>query len=106
MIFFQYGLLLPVVKELTKTMTLTKEDLIRSLPFLFNSAEFRIEENIIHYSNAGKWLEIHIQELPVLSLGSLLLPQIHVKFRFHDHTDCQIDQFMKNFNQINLRGGG
>ncbi len=106
MMFFQYGQLLPVVKEKTKTMSLTKGNLIRSLPLLFSPAEFRIEENIVHVNTAGKQLKIHILMLPDLSLGSLRLPQILVKFCFHDHTDIQINEFMKHFNQIFHRGGG
>ncbi len=87
-------------------MTLTKENLFRCLPLLFNSTEFQIEQNIVYYRDAGKHLEIHIQELPILSLGSLQLPQLLLKFRFHNHTDIQIDKFMKLFKQTNQRGGG
>lgn len=104
--FLQYGLLLLVVKILTKTISLERKSFLRFLPLVFSDSDYQIKENVIFSNESSRRLEIELLELPLLAIGAMDLPQLHLTFKFYGYTDPEIQQFMNCFQRIYQRGGG
>lgn len=101
------GRRLPVAeRRITKTLALTRADLLRQLPAVLAPAAYRVDGDEITASVEGRNLIMELLDLDVSRMGMLVLPQLRLVFTFTDWPQNEIDAFVWRFERVYQRGGG
>ncbi len=92
--------------ELDRTMGLTHQEFLRSLPAAAAGMDCRIRGPQILISDTARRVEILLGKEQTQRLGSLLLPQTKVSLRLEGFSDEEREGFLRRFDLAFQRGGG
>ncbi len=93
-------------KTISREMAISRNDLFRIMSLAFADTDYSIDHDRIILNEMGRTLEIEYVVMKDRCLGSLSLPMMQLQLQFTDHTNSQIEQFIRKFDRSFHRGGG
>jgi len=90
----------------SKEMGITRDDLYRALPSIFEQQPYEIKENLLISENDQGRLTIKIVKEDFRKLASMKVPRLLLDFSFEDYTKDQIKNFTERFLLHLHKGGG
>ncbi len=94
-------------KIVSKEMGLTHKDFYAELPRLLNDTPYQHSKDTIKFQLNHKNIEILLAPEGVRQLSqSIRLPVTFVTIHFFDFTDDEVNDFIKHFNLVFMKGGG
>ena len=87
-------------------MGISRDDLYRALPAIFQEQPYEINENLIISENDQGKLVINIIKEDFRNLVSMKVPRLILDFSFENYQQDQIDTFTERFLLYLRKGGG
>ena len=87
-------------------MGISRDDLHRALPAIFQEQPYEIKDNLIISENDQRRLIINIVKEDVRNLASMKVPRLVLDFSFENYQQDQIDTFTERFLLYLRKGGG
>jgi len=95
------------LKIVSKEMGITHKEFYAEMPRLLNGTSYQHNKDTITFQFNHKNIEIMLAPEGIRQLSqSIRLPITFVTFHFFDFTDDEMDDFIKHFNLIFMKGGG
>ena len=94
------------IYRLSREMTISHADFLRSLPAALNNAAYKINGNEIRVEWENRGLQIILSRESMRSFGPVSLPVTHVEFVFSGYSELEVQQFLDFFDVYYRRGGG
>ena len=94
------------IYRLSREMTISHADFLRSLPAALNNTAYTINGNEISVELENRGLQIILSLESVRNFGPISLPVTHVEFVFSGYSELEVQQFLERFDMCYRRGGG
>lgn len=95
-----------MVNTFEREMTITHDDFFRLLPKALADYQFRILGKSIQVKLQSGSVTIQLMPETNRKIGNLELPVTHVKFKFENIAQDQVQIFFEQFNRSYQKGGG
>ncbi len=89
-----------------REMSISLNEFYRLLPIALRDHTYDVKNDKISFNYENGSIRINITKKTERKIASLVLPVIHISFEFSNVRTDSIDQFMSEFSQAYLRGGG
>ncbi len=87
-------------------MGISRDDLYRALPSIFQQQPYKIKDDSIIAKKNQRSLVINILKEDVRKLASMKVPRLVLDFCFENYTQAQVTSFEKRFLLHLQKGGG
>ena len=87
-------------------MGITRNDLLRALPSIFDQQPFEINKDVIESKHDQGCLKIEITQEGFRNLASMKVPCLELDFMFEGYGMAQVNYFMERFLLHLHKGGG
>ena len=94
------------IYRLSREMTISHADFLRTLPSALNNAAYNVHGNKISVEGENRGLQILLSPESARRLGTVSLPVTHVEFNFSGYSELEVQQFFERFDMCYRRGGG
>jgi hypothetical protein len=92
--------------RLTREMTVSRTDFLRTLPSALNNTTYAISGDAIRVEWGNRRLQILLSRESSRRLGAVSLPVTQVEFIFSGCSEIEVQQFFERFDMCYRRGGG
>ena len=87
-------------------MGISRSDLFRALPSIFEQKPFEIKNDVIVSHDDQGLINIKIAKEGIRNLASMKVPRLELDFIFENYEKDQVDCFMERFSLYLHKGGG
>ena len=87
-------------------MGISRDDLYRALPAIFQEQPYEIKDNLIISAHDQGKIIINIVTEDFRNLASMKVPRLVLDFNFENYTQAQVNSFTERFLLYLQKGGG